>query len=423
MPCQIQIESLAYGGAGVGRIEGRAVFVDGAAPGDRLEVELSSGKRRPERARLLAVLSAGAARIEPRCPHYGDCGGCQWQHVEAGAQLEAKRRALEDALVRLGRVPRDELPEVRALTGSRWRHRRRARLAVAADGRLGFSARGSHRVVAIESCALLEPALERLALKMSHALQARPVPGLEHVELVISEAAGSAELQIGGGSGLEGARAAATALLAACPELSGLVLGDGRRRLSLGDPVLREGGLLLRPDVFAQASREGNRLLVREVLAGLGLRGGERVLELYCGSGNFTFAIAEAGATVLAVEEDGLAIELARRGLPPELESRVTFVQDRVARALRRQRPAFEAALLDPPRAGAKEEVVSLAPLVGRRIVYVSCDPSTLARDVERLRSLGFQLVSALALDLFPQTFHLEAVVVLEREPAGPGGA
>ncbi len=160
MSYQLQIESLAYGGAGVGRREGRAVFVEGAAPGDLLDVEPQAGRKSPLRARLLSVVQPGPGRVAPRCPHYGDCGGCQWQHVDPGAQLAAKRRSLLDALQRVGRIPADAMPEVEAIAApGEWRYRRRARLSVASDGRLGFMARGSNRVVRIASCELLEPEL------------------------------------------------------------------------------------------------------------------------------------------------------------------------------------------------------------------------------------------------------------------------
>ncbi|HUB05567.1 MAG TPA: methyltransferase domain-containing protein [Myxococcales bacterium] len=418
MSFQLQIESLAYGGAGVGRREGRAVFVDGAAPGDRLEVELTRARTRPERARLLSVLEAGAARVEPRCPHYGDCGGCQWQHVTPEAQLEAKRRALEDALVRIGKIPRGELPPVRARGGPAWRYRRRARFAVAADGRLGFAARGSRRIVPVGSCALLEPDLEALALDLSGALAAEPCLGLGHVELVATAGKGAAELQLDSGASFDAACRRAAALLAALPALAGVVVTQGSRTATLGEPLLQDGEQLLGPHVFAQASREGNALLRGAVLDALALRDGERVLELHCGSGNFTFALARAGAQVVAVEAEAAALALARRALPSDLAARVTFVEAAAAAALRdlgRSRAPFDAALLDPPRAGAKDEMALLAPLGAHRIVYVSCDPATLARDVGTLRALGFRATQALALDLFAQTYHLEAVVTLER--------
>lgn len=426
MAYEIEIESLAYGGDGVGRRAGRAVFVPASAPGDRLSVEPLPGRARPERARILKVLRPGPGRQDAVCPHFGDCGGCQWQHVGAEVQLEAKRRALADALLRIGRIPAAELPEVTALAApAPFGYRRRARLAVAEDGTLGFMARGDRRLVRIQSCRLLEPALERLVFDLSAALRRRPVPGLAHVELCLAQGRGAAELELrasltgsGPAASLAAARPAAQALLEACPGLSGVVLSAGQARLEFGDPVIPDGPLLLRPDVFAQASREGNRALVELALARLEPRPTDRALELHAGSGNFSFALAPRVAALHAVELEGEALRLARRALPEALAPRVVFEgasAEAAVRALAAGGRRFEIALLDPPRTGAREALAAMAELVVRRIVYVSCDPATLARDVAPLRSQGFRITSATALDLFPQTYHLEAVVSLDR--------
>ncbi len=419
MPWQLQIESLAYGGAGIGRRDGRAVFVDGAAPGDLVEVEPEEAPGRLLRGRLLAVVRPGPARAAPACPHFGDCGGCQWQHVSAEGQLEAKRVALQDALVRIAKLPAPALPPVEAVAApAQFHYRRRARFAVAGDGRLAFAERGSRRLVRIESCALLEHDLERLALSLSEAFSRRAVPGLANVEACVAEGRGAAELQLRPGARVEAALPAAEWLLTACPGLVGLVVAGGGRRCVLGDPVLPDGELLLRPDVFAQANREGNRRLVAMALERLRPAAGDRAIELYCGSGNFTFALAERVHSVVAVEEDGEALRLARRVAAARANARVAFrvgAADVAVRAAAAAGERFDVALIDPPRAGARGVVGDLARITARAIAYVSCDPATLARDVGALFAKGFRPVSAAALDVFPQTFHLEALVVLER--------
>jgi 23S rRNA (uracil1939-C5)-methyltransferase len=335
------------------------------------------------------------------------------------AQLEAKRRALEDALLRVGKIQREALPEIRAVAApSQWRYRRRARLAPSSDGRLGFMARGSNRVVRIASCDLLEPDLERLALALGEALAQRPMQGLAAIELCVAGGKGAAELQLREGAKLAAVRPLAEWLLATVPGLAGLVLSSGTDRVLLGDPVLRDGPLLLRPDVFAQANREGNRALVAVAVEALDARPTDQALELYCGSGNFSFEIGARVEAFVGIEEEGVALALARQALPAAYADRVTFRELPVVEALRRESASgssFDVALLDPPRAGAKEVVAQLAALVKRRIVYVSCDPTTLARDVAELGRQGFTLSRATALDLFPQTYHLEAVAVLER--------
>ncbi len=414
----LEIESLAYGGAGVGRRDGRAVFVEGAAPGDLAEVALD-GSGKVLRGHLRSLLRPGPGRVQPVCPHFGDCGGCQWQHVASDVQLSAKRRALADALARIGRLPAGTIPEIVAVPApAAWRYRRRARLALAEGGRLGFMARRSRRVVPIAGCALLAPDLEALVLALLEALARRPVPGLAHVEVCASEGRGAAALELSAGAKLDRARPVAEKLREEVPALAGIVLSAGGQRFVLGDPVLRDGSLFLRPDLFAQASRDGSRRLVEIVLGALRPRPGDRAIELFSGSGNFTFALAERVASVRAVEEEAAAQDLARRALPEALAGRVGLVKATVQEALRAASAAgerFDVALLDPPRAGAREAVELLGRLIERSIAYVSCDPATLARDVGILSRGGWRPVYAAALDLFPQTYHLESLVILER--------
>ncbi len=420
MGATLRIDTLAHGGDGVARLEGRAVFVPGTAPGDLVEAELVPGRANPLRATLSRVVEPGPGRVRASCPKVGECGGCQWQHLSPEAQLEAKRETLAQALRRLGKIPSDELPEIRAIAAPlARRYRRRARLALGPGWALGLFARGSRRIVPVfgdsSGCELLTEPLEAAVRRLGSALLEEPVPGLAHVEICEAGRA-SAELVLGEGAPFEPAVRAATRLLERLDGFAGLVVRGGERRRALAEPALWDGEALLRPDVFAQASREGNRRLVDEALGALSPRPGERLLELYCGSGNFTFSLARAAGSVVAVEEEGVALELARRATPAELESRVEWVASRVESF--RPVGSFDAVLLDPPRAGARGAVRLLGGLGARRIAYVSCDPATLARDVGELVRLGHRVASAAVLDLYPQTYHLEAVVGLERRAA-----
>jgi 23S rRNA (uracil1939-C5)-methyltransferase len=417
---QIEIESLAYGGSGVGRLQGEVFFVPETAPGELVEVEATRQHRRHREARVLRILRPSPERVAPPCPHFGSCGGCQWQHLSAAAQLEAKLGALTEALVRLGKVPREQLQgRVSAVAApEQFGYRRRCRFSVDGRGRLCFHQRGGAELVAIDRCDLLSPALQQLSRALEKALAAQPVRGLTHLELCETAGRSAAEAVLEPGAFTAEARACLASWLAPPVALAGVVVHEGDRvPAELGDPQLAEPPLLLRPDVFAQPSRAGGDLLRTKVLAAAEVRPADRVLELYCGSGNFTFALAEGAGEVCAIEQDGHALRLARLALPAALAPRVTFLEgDAAALAPRWSRDlGFELAVLDPPRAGARPLLEPLARSVRRRIVYVSCDPATLARDVATLAPLGFDLTSAVVLDLFPQTYHLETVATLDR--------
>lgn len=428
----LTVESLAAGGDGVGRVGGRVVFVEGAAPGDVLEVELFEERERSARARVVRRLSDSAARVDPGCPHAATCGGCHWLHVSQSAQAEAKERLFWDALERIGGIPRAAL-QSRPLVASpsELRYRRRARLHLA-SGRLGYRARSSHALVEPTECRLLEPRLEAALLRLQETLaregpvarctdisiacDATRVTAAFHVDEILPAGAARAE-RIAQRAGLDGA-----VIAPASPQA-----GPAR---ALGDPLLSEEAPFAAPakvygraDLFAQANRGANDRLVALALEGLAPEGSgpSRVLELYCGAGNFTFGLARRVAQVTAVESSCEALDLARRSAREAGLSSIRFVLGEalaVASALAREGQRFDALLLDPPRAGARGVGRAAAALGARRVVYVSCDPATLARDARELGAAGYRCVWGAPVDMFPQTCHVEGVLVLERERA-----
>ncbi|HSN90813.1 MAG TPA: TRAM domain-containing protein [Anaeromyxobacteraceae bacterium] len=432
----VEIEDLAPGGEGLGRAGDRPVFVPFAGPGDVVEAEATAGPG-PLHATPLRLLRPGPGRIEPPCPHFGPwgrgdaCGGCEWQHVPSGRQLEAKARALRESLRRIGRLEPGTYRELPPLASpSPYRYRSRAKLHLdRAGGALAYFRRRSHEPVRPESCALLAPGLD--------ALRAAMAPALARVGLAPREVALEWSDREGRGSALlvfreigPGVRARADALLAALPALAGVVLGaEGAPPVVVGEPVLHhdrvpgrpEAGLQLsRPDVFQQANRGANALLVEAALALLEPEG-EDVLELFCGSGNFTGPLADLARTVSAVEAQGPALDLARAELAGARGVRF-FAGDALAlaRAFAREGRRFGAALLDPPREGAKGIGPVLRDLGVRRAVYVSCDPATLARDLRGCVEAGYRLDSIQAVDMFPQTHHVEGVACVVREDIHP---
>ena len=436
MPEELEIDDLAPGGEGVARHSGRPVFVSFAAPGDRLEVDVPPGEGAAH-ATWTRIVRAGPDRIDAPCPHFGPgpgedrlCGGCAWLHLRYERQLREKERGLVEALRRIGRLEPGSYPLRPILPSPEpLRYRSRAKFHVDRAGeRLVFFRRRSHEPVRLASCHLLEPGLDRLREAFGPALaRARLRP--PEVALEWSEHAGRGAALLRGIDAGEGTRRRCQELLADLPVLAGVVLegdGDGRRGrpiTSVGDPVLlhervpgdpASGLARSRPDVFQQANRGANARLVAAALALLRPEG-EDVLELFCGTGNFTGPVAARARSVSAIEGQGPAIDLARTDLAG---GNVRFFAGEaltIASALAREGRRFGAVLLDPPRDGMKGTGPLLRDLAPPRAVYVSCDPATLARDVKGAIAAGYRVAAVQPVDMFPQTHHVEAVVLLER--------
>ena len=449
----LDIDDLAPGGEGVGREGTRSLFVPFTAPGDRVEVEPVAGAGAAH-ARLRRLLTAGPDRVVPPCPHFGEpleggereaaaapepegpadrgCGGCEWLHLAYRAQLAAKARSLAETLRRIGRLDAAGaplLPPIESPSPLRYRSRAKFHLD-RRSGRLAFFRRRSHEPVRLRECWLLEPALDALRERMGPALgRVRLAPRQVALEWSERDGRGSAWLDLG--EPTPAARERAGRLLGEVPGLQGLVLSGAEGAPALaGDPVLRHqrapgeaGTARSRPDVFRQANRLANARLVGATLDLLRPEG-EDVLELFCGSGNFTVPLARRARGVWAVEAQGPALDLARLDLEedPAAGGRARlFAGDALAmaRAFARERgPAarrFGAVLLDPPREGARGLGPLLRDLAAPRAVYVSCDPATLARDLRGCVEAGYRVAAVQPVDMFPQTHHVEAVALLER--------
>jgi tRNA/tmRNA/rRNA uracil-C5-methylase (TrmA/RlmC/RlmD family) len=382
----LTIDSLAAGGDGIGHApDGRVVFVPFTAPGDRVVVAIEPGAKRYARGRVVALQEAGPARTDPLCAVFGSCGGCAWQHVDYAAQVAAKRRILSDALVRIGGF---ELSEGPALTPcpSPYAYRGRTRVVVA-QGRVGYRRRRSHAVCATARCPILVPALDEALA----ALAAQPPHEDGEWELAAG-LAGEVRVTPLGEREATGSRIA-------------LMAGADRIERS--------------PGVFAQS----NQLLL-DALAGAvwrASRTGARVIELFAGAGFFTLGLARRFEQVVAVEGEPLAARDLARNLEQAGLRNVEVVTEPVERALAgRLQRGGDAIVLDPPRTGLPQGFAGrIAALGACRVVYLSCDPATLARDLSEIAAAGYRLAHVEGFDLFPQTPHLEALAVLEQEGAG----
>jgi 23S rRNA (uracil1939-C5)-methyltransferase len=419
----VRIDSIAAGGEGVGRLaDGRAVFVHRTAPGEQVEIALTEARPRWARGRLLRVLEPSPARREAPCRYYDQCGGCTLEHLAYAAQLEAKAKIVRDALTRIGGLD-VELPEVVA-SPAEFRYRNRVSFALRRLG-AGLVVAGFHaladakRIVDMGgACLLPEEPIARVwdALRAAWGPDARLLPSGERLRLTLrASAAGEVSLLIEGGY----ARGEPDALLDAVPGLASVWHRAGESAEAAAELVAGAPGL---PDVwgeevvelsgaaFLQVNRGAAALLEAHVREVLGEVAGRRVVDAYCGIGMHARRLARAGAEVIGIELDPQAVAEARRASPPG----AVFLEGPVERLLPGALPA-DVLILNPPRAGVLPEVTdAIVAAPPERIVYISCNPATLARDIARLGGL-FHVQSLRCFDLFPQTAHVETVVELTR--------
>ncbi|MBF0427235.1 MAG: 23S rRNA (uracil(1939)-C(5))-methyltransferase RlmD, partial [Magnetococcales bacterium] len=424
---ELTIERLVSGGDGLGFHAGQAVFVPFSAPGDRLRVCLTRGGRQHRHGEIETLLMPGPGRIDPLCAHYGRCGGCQLQHVAEETRRQAKRTFVLEALTRLGRM-RDADALIAPLLAAPGEvgYRRRASLKARwVGGRilLGFFAAGSHHLVDLSHCPILHPSLHALLDPLRCVLEELSQPDrLPQVDLVQGENGTAMILHH-----LVPLTAADCGRLRAFVHAQGVLqlwLQSGRKQtlspLHAGpDPCYAVEGVALcfRPGDFFQANLEQNRHLVAQVLAWAGR--GERAVDLFCGIGNFTLPLAARFTQVVGIEGYAPAVE---RG-------RVNAGHNRLSGAIFRQQDLYgeegielpelvgaDLCLLNPPRTGAKAVVTLLARGSVPRVIYVSCDPATFARDAAHLVGHGYALRRVQPLDMLPLTHHVELVALFERQ-------
>ncbi len=378
---ELVIESLAAGGDGVGRApDGRVVFVPFTAPGDRVRARITRRRKRFCNGVAEEVLEPGRSRTDPLCAVYGACGGCSWQHVDYAVQLEAKRGILRDALERLGGLVLSEAPEVLACPRP-YGYRGRTRV-LANHGRVGYRRRRSHKLCATERCPVLVPELDEALLRLSR----------------------SAPSEVGEWELVAGCDGASRAVPLARP------LADGPR-IEVDVDGDRIG---FSPGVFLQANPLLYTPFARHVHEAAG--GGRRGVELFAGAGFFTVGLARRFRELVVVESEGRAVADLQRNLEAAGQDTVQVVGGRVEQVLAGLPRPVDAAVLDPPRTGLPPGTVdALAELAPTRLVYVSCEPATLARDLAELVRAGFRFEGVRGIDLFPQTPHLEAVATMAR--------
>jgi 23S rRNA (uracil1939-C5)-methyltransferase len=381
MSLEVEIERILPGGYGLAHSAGHTVFVSLAAPGDRLRVRVDRQQGNILFASIEEIMVASPDRIEPPCPYFGRCGGCDFQQLTYEKQLAAKAEIIRDCLRRIARL--EDVPEI-VVTPSphEWRYRMRATWQIDREQQtIGYYERGSRRVCDVADCAVLVPELQA-TLEHVRATDAREFPTeLKHLDVVAGE----------NGVSLS-------------PPFAEFETQD--LTLTIGDESYSYNAA-----AFFQVNPGLLRALLEFVLQDIS---GEVAVDLYCGVGLFTLPLARQFRSVTGVEANTIAVRFARRNLQrAELEN-AGVIHAGVAEWVRARALAADFVLLDPPRAGAESVVIKgIVDSRASRVTYVSCDPATLARDLKKLIAGGYAIESLAAFDLFPQTHHVETVVRL----------
>lgn len=414
----VTVNDLDPFGQGVARHQGKALFIPGLLPQEQAEVVLVEDKKQYARAQVKRRLNDSPQRVAPRCPHFGVCGGCQQQHASIELQQQSKRAALS-------RLMKRDVDDI--IAAEPWGYRRRARLSLNYQPKtqqlqMGFRKANSSEIIDVVQCPVLAPQLEALLPAVRECLTSlQSQRQLGHVELVQADNGPlmvlrhTAALTAADKEKLErfSQTHGLSLYLAPQSEILEHIRGD--------EPWYTSDGLRLvfSPRDFIQVNDGVNQKMVRTALAWLDIQPQDRVLDLFCGMGNFTLPLAKAAASVVGVEGVPALVAKGRENAALNELQNVTFFHENLEEDVTRQvwaKHGFDKILLDPARAGAPGVMAHIIKLAPRRMVYVSCNPATLARDSEALLQAGYRIQRLAMLDMFPHTGHLESIVLFERE-------
>lgn len=438
--CRLVIDGYASDGAGVARLDGMVVFVQGGIRGEACDVRLTHVGRSALWGRVEEVVNPSPTRIFPRCLHYTKCGGCQFRHMNYAEELEAKRIRVEDALRRLGGAD----IHVSAILGAEQvdRYRNKAQFPVAKGPRIGFYRPRSHDVIDVDDCLLQGEAAARLRGAVKEWMAEYSIPAynertftglVRHVYVRTNRAGRSLCCLLVNGRGVPREAELVRALRRAEPNLAGIVLGVNEKhnnvilgdsyRTLWGEDFLSDTlcGLTFRLSVpsFYQVNPAQTEVLYGKALEFAGLTGAETVLDLYCGIGTISLVMARKAGMVWGAEVVPQAVDDAIANAQRNHIENARFLcadAGEAARYLEGEGVCPDVVCVDPPRKGLAEDVVdTIADMGPQRVVYVSCDPGTLGRDVKRFAGRGYTLKKAVAVDMFPRTAHVETVVLLSK--------
>ena len=436
----VTIEGYGEGGMGVARIDGRVVFVHGALRGEKCRVLILKTLKSVAFAKVLEVIEPSSERITPDCPYFPRCGGCTYRHIRYEEELRLKKQRVQDNLSRIG----GSYVTVEEILGARdtLRYRNKAQYPVSKDGAVGFYRARTHEVIECEHCLLVKPEADAAAEALREYMQSCRVAGYDektgrglvrHLYIRSNAAGESLVCVLVNGDKLPKEDRLVTLLRDACPKCTGIVLGTNTKKgnVILGDRYRTLWGsdrledtlcgktFRLSVPSFYQVNRIQAERLYAKAIEFAGLTGQETVLDLYCGAGTITLALSDHAKKVLGAEIVPEAIDDARENAARNgVKNAEFFCGDAsdVAKKLARENLRPDVITVDPPRKGLAADVVeSIAEMQPGRVVYVSCDSATMARDVKRLADLGYTAQRACAVDMFPRADHIETVVLLSK--------
>ena len=436
----VTIEGYGEGGMGVARIDGRVVFVHGALRGEKCRVLILKTLKSVAFAKVLEVLEPSSERITPDCPYFPRCGGCTYRHIRYEEELRLKKQRVQDNLSRIGGSD----VTVEEILGARdtLRYRNKAQYPVSKDGAVGFYRARTHEVIECEHCLLVKPEADAAAEALREYMQSCRVAGFDektgrglvrHLYIRSNAAGESLVCVLVNGDKLPKEDRLVALLRDACPKCTGIVLGTNTKKgnVILGDRYRTLWGsdrledtlcgktFRLSVPSFYQVNRVQAERLYAKAIEFAGLTGQETVLDLYCGAGTITLALSDHAKKVLGAEIVPEAIDDARENAARNgVKNAEFFCGDAsdVAKKLARENLRPDVITVDPPRKGLAADVVeSIAEMQPGRVVYVSCDSATMARDVKRLADLGYTAQRACAVDMFPRADHIETVCLLSK--------
>ena len=416
----VLVERMDHNGAGIAYQKNKPIFIDGALPGEQVVIQLTESKSKFSRAKLIKLLKPSELRFKPFCKHFNQCGGCHLQHLGYSSQVEHKSQSLTHLM---SQYQTTNTEVAKPIVGDETGYRRRARISLFVDKKtqqfqFGFRKKQSKQIENITNCAVLAPRLNVLLPKLKNLLNTfSSLTSLGHVELVLGDTGPVMVLRHlkplveKDEQALIALAKAEGATLYTMPETDKLIrlIGDA--------PAYSETGVTLpfEPNHFIQVNQKVNQQMVAQAIEWLEPQADERVLDLFCGLGNFSLPIAQQSAFVVGVEGVDEMVQQATSNATLNQLSNTEFYQANLEEELSSQpwaKERFDKILLDPARAGAGGIVDQISGLGAKRVVYVSCNPATLARDSESLEKQGYQLAKLGMLDMFPHTSHLESMAL-----------
>lgn len=407
---ELELSDMAHGGEALGRYQGKVVFVAYGLPGERVRVEVVEEQHHWSRARLLEVLEPSSHRVDPPCPYFGTCGGCQWQHIEYEAQVAFKGEIIRDQLRRLGRFVdppvADTIP-----SPDPWEYRNHLQLTSTPEGGLGFLDVSGIQTMPIDICLLPHPLVWEIVEMMEIGGEERGA-SLRRLSLRAGIRTGERMIVFETEDDLP------PQIEVDVPISCVLLMGDGTPVNLIGRNWFSEelAGRHFRISAgsFFQVNTLQAERLIEVVSQFLDPQGNETLLDIYCGVGTFSLSLADRLSRVIGIESYGPAVDDARANVRPG--EPVEFIEGQAVEVLACLDLPLDVIIVDPPRAGCGSKVLrELIRLSPPRLVYVSCDPATLARDARRLVEAGYRLEALQPVDMFPQTYHIESVSLFVR--------